>query len=116
METYLKTALTSVYNMFFTAAAMMPYLLVGLVVFLGFYYVAKGTGSFIRKVAQRRQRHRNVGLVLGQLAQSLIIFLGLMVALTVVLPNFHPAQLVQFLGISSVAIGFAFRDILQMIR
>ena len=31
----------------------------------------------------------------------------------IALPSFEPGQLVQLLGISSVAIGFAFRDILQ---
>lgn len=34
-------------------------------------------------------------------------------ALVIALPTFRPGQLVQLLGISSVAIGFAFRDILQ---
>ena len=34
-------------------------------------------------------------------------------ALSVALPSFQPGDVVQVLGISSVAIGFAFRDILQ---
>ncbi|NJO83763.1 MAG: mechanosensitive ion channel family protein [Blastochloris sp.] len=36
-----------------------------------------------------------------------------MIAVTIALPSFAPAQLIEFLGIGSVAIGFAFRDILQ---
>jgi small conductance mechanosensitive channel len=47
------------------------------------------------------------------LAQGTLIILGLLVALVIALPSFRPGQLVQLLGISSVAIGFAFRDILQ---
>ena len=91
----------------------LPYLLVALLVFFAFYFAGKGIRSVIRRVSQKRRRHRNVGLVLGRLAEAGVIFLGLMIALVIALPTFKPAQLVQLLGISSVAIGFAFRDILQ---
>ena len=91
----------------------LPYIAVALVVFLIFYVVAKLIRASVRSISQRRKRHHNVGLVLGRLAQGLIVLLGLLVALVIVLPTFKPAQLVEFLGISSVAIGFAFRDILQ---
>ncbi|MDQ3622299.1 MAG: mechanosensitive ion channel family protein [Verrucomicrobiota bacterium] len=91
----------------------LPYIVVALVVFSVFYFAGKGIRSVIRRVSRKRRRHGNVGLVLGRLAQAGVIFLGLMIALVIALPTFKPAQLVQFLGISSVAIGFAFRDILQ---
>ncbi|PSB51119.1 mechanosensitive ion channel protein MscS, partial [Chroococcidiopsis cubana CCALA 043] len=51
--------------------------------------------------------------VLGRLAQGAVILLGLFVALSIVVPTFRAGDLVQLLGISGVAIGFAFRDILQ---
>ena len=49
----------------------------------------------------------------GPLAQGVVIFVGLLVALSVALPTFRPSDVVYVLGIGSVAIGFAFRDILQ---
>ena len=91
----------------------LPYLVVAVVVFAIFYLIAKGVRSGIRRFNAKRKRHQNVGLVLGRLAQGVIIFLGLLIALVIALPTFKPAQLVEFLGLSSVAIGFAFRDILQ---
>jgi small-conductance mechanosensitive channel len=39
--------------------------------------------------------------------------IGLFVALSIVIPTFRAGDLIQLLGISGVAIGFAFRDILQ---
>jgi Mechanosensitive ion channel/McrBC 5-methylcytosine restriction system component len=39
--------------------------------------------------------------------------LGLLVSLTIVAPSFHTTDLIKILGIGTVAIGFAFRDILQ---
>jgi small conductance mechanosensitive channel len=40
-------------------------------------------------------------------------FVGLLVALIIVFPSFKVGDVVQLLGIGGVAIGFAFRDILQ---
>ncbi len=91
----------------------LPYIVLALLVFFAFYFAAKGVRALIRNVAQRRKRHRNIGLLMGRLAQAVMVFLGLLISLVIALPTFKPAQLVDFLGITSVAIGFAFRDILQ---
>ena len=107
------TALKGVREMGSGFAERLPYIILALVIFVVFYIAAKAIRSVVRNLSARRKRHRNVGLVLGRLMQWLVVFLGLMIALVVALPTFKPAQLVQFLGISSVAIGFAFRDVLQ---
>ena len=91
----------------------LPYIAVALVVFVGFYLAAKLLRGTTRRIFEKRTRHRNLGFVVGRLAQGALIILGLLVALVIALPTFRPGQLVQLLGISSVAIGFAFRDILQ---
>lgn len=91
----------------------MPYLLLAFVVFMAFYLAAKVLRGVTRRVFQKRTRHRNLGFVVGRLAQGTLVILGLLVALVVAIPTFRPGQLVQLLGIGSVAIGFAFRDILQ---
>lgn len=91
----------------------LPYLLVALVVFFIFFLASKGVRAGVRAVAQRESRHYNLGIVLGRLSSGLIIFIGLLIALVIAIPGFTPGQLVSILGLSSVAIGFAFRDILQ---
>ncbi|CAN5503603.1 mechanosensitive ion channel family protein [soil metagenome] len=106
-------ALQGVNEMVAGFAERLPYIIIALVVFVIFYFLAKMVRGVIRNFANRRRKRRNVGIVLGRLMQWLIVFLGLMIALVIALPTFKPAQLVQFLGISSVAIGFAFRDVLQ---
>ena len=72
-----------------------------------------GCRGALRRFSDQRKRHRNLGIVLGRLMQGVVLLLGLLVALVIVLPNFKPAQLVEVLGIGTIAIGFAFRDILQ---
>lgn len=94
--------------------AAIPGLIVALVVFGGFLLVAAIVkGAVARLTETRLHAHRNAGVAVGRLAQGLVILLGLLVALSVALPTFRPGDVVQVLGIGSVAIGFAFRDILQ---
>lgn len=91
----------------------LPYVLIAVVVYLIFHIAARTTRRVIRHFTERRRKHRNVGLVLGRLAEGGLMLLGVLVAMVIALPSFQPAQLIQLLGISGVAIGFAFRDILQ---
>jgi small conductance mechanosensitive channel len=91
----------------------LPYFTVALVVFIIFILIGKGVRAGVRAVTQRNRRHYNLGVVMGRLSYGLIIFLGLLIALVIAIPGFTPGELVNILGLSSVAIGFAFRDILQ---
>jgi small-conductance mechanosensitive channel len=49
----------------------------------------------------------------GRLASAVMLILGLFVAAVIIFPTFRPGDLIAGLGITTVAIGFAFRDILQ---
>ena len=91
----------------------LPYLVVAVIVFVAVALAGMGVRAGVRAIAQRNRRHYNLGLVLGRLAQSLIVFLGLLIALVIAIPGFTAGELVSILGLSGVAIGFAFRDILQ---
>ncbi|MBE9160460.1 mechanosensitive ion channel family protein [Nodosilinea sp. LEGE 06152] len=93
--------------------ALLPNIALAIVVFLIFFLVAKGIRTTVRRLTQRQRRTRNVGLVLGRLAQGSTVLVGLFVALSIIIPSLQAGDLIQLLGISGVAIGFAFRDILQ---
>lgn len=106
-------AIQALKEMLNNVIARLPYVAVALLVFILFLFAAKGVRTLVRRFSMRRRRHQNLGLVLGRLAQGTIIFVGLLVALVIALPTFKPGQLVQLLGLTGVAIGFAFRDVLQ---
>ena len=91
----------------------LPLVLIGLLVVALFYAAGKLVRRGVRRLSARRHRHRNLGLVLGRLVQAGLVVLGVLVAAVIVFPAFKPGDLIQLLGISSVAIGFAFKDILQ---
>ncbi len=94
--------------------ATLPSLAVAAVVFGVVLLLARLVKSVVARLTETRLRaHRNAGTAVGRLAQGIVIFVGLLVSLSVALPTFRPGDVIQVLGISSVAIGFAFRDILQ---
>jgi small conductance mechanosensitive channel len=96
-----------------SAISLLPNLVIALAIFVGFLILASTAKSTVRHLSLRRQHRRNLSLLLGQLAYTLVLILGFLVALSVVAPSFQAADLIKMLGIGSVAIGFAFQNILQ---
>jgi small conductance mechanosensitive channel len=92
---------------------MLPNIVLAAIVFFLFFFAARAFKVVVKRLTRRHRQARNLGMVLGRLSQGIIILLGLFVALAIVLPSFKPGDLIQLLGISGVAVGFAFRDILQ---
>lgn len=92
----------------------LPYFCIALVVFLIFWLLAKLFKFFVRKTLDNRSyAKQNLVLVLNRLGSTIIIFIGFLIALVIAIPGFTPGQLMSALGIGSVAIGFAFKDIFQ---
>jgi len=92
---------------------LIPNIVLALIVFALFFLAAAAVRRLVRRLTRDRRHARNLGLILGRLAQWTILLIGLFIALSIVIPTLRAGDLVQLLGISGVAIGFAFRDILQ---
>lgn len=93
--------------------AYLPNMIIALILLLIFILLSRVVRAVVTRLLYRLRKQRNLGIVLGRLSQWTTILLGLLVAAVIVFPAFSPADLVGFLGASGVAIGFAFRDILQ---
>lgn len=94
---------------FFT---LLPNILLALFVIGIFVGLSILIGRFIRSAADKRDRE-SLGQVAGSLARWSLVILGVMFAITIISPSVTPADLLAGFGVSSVAIGFAFKDILQ---
>ena len=91
---------------------LLPNIVIGLIVlaiFVGLGWIA---GYSCRRFYHARDR-ANLGDVLGNFLKWAVILLGILVGMTIVFPSVKPADLLATLGVGSVAIGFAFKDILQ---
>lgn len=113
MNVQISAAWEKVQGMINGFIALIPNLVLALIVFAIFFVVAGAIRQVVRRVTRHRRHARNLGLILGRLAQWTILLIGLFISLSIVVPTLKAGDLVQLLGISGVAIGFAFRDILQ---
>jgi small conductance mechanosensitive channel len=93
--------------------AHLPYLILGVVVFLLFVVAARILKSVLLTAGRRTRLDLTLADLLGRLISAFTIVLGLFVAAVVIFPTFNPGDLIAGLGITTVAIGFAFKDVLQ---
>lgn len=90
-----------------------PYFVAAIVVMIVFWLLSLLFKKVVRKILGNRSRHQNLVKVFQRVGGALIFFIGFMIAMVVAIPGFTPAKLIGALGIGSVAIGFAFKDIFQ---
>ena len=89
-----------------------PSIAIALLVFAFFWLLAVIAARAIRFYGAHRDRD-NLGSMLGGLVKAAVLLVGALVAATVIFPSVEPVDVLGALGVSSVAIGFAFKDILQ---
>ncbi len=92
--------------------SLLPNIGVALVVLAVFVALAYGAARLIRSRARARDRS-SLGEVASALVKWALVLTGVMLAITIVVPSVRPGDLLAGLGVGSVAIGFAFKDILQ---
>ena len=96
-----------------SAATILPGLLLGLVVFgLGLLLV-RGVRAAVTRAVSLREASAASATVLGRIAGGIATLVVFLVATAVAFPSVSAADLFNLLGIGGVAIGFAFRDVLQ---
>lgn len=93
--------------------AGLPNLILGLVLLAVTVYAAGGVRRLVQRIAKRAGQAPGAVLIISRLASWGVIFLGALVALTVIVPELTAATLVSSIGLTGVAIGFAFKDIFQ---
>ncbi|KDA04024.1 hypothetical protein HOC_01761 [Hyphomonas oceanitis SCH89] len=91
----------------------LPNLVLAIIVLVGILLVAR----IARAIVSAAMKKAHVREALRTLAQNLIgiaaWIVGVAIALTVLLPSISPADIIAGLGLTSVAIGFAFKDVFE---
>ncbi|MGX9983078.1 mechanosensitive ion channel family protein [Methylobacterium fujisawaense] len=96
-----------------SAVALLPGLAIALVLFGIGLLVAKVVRAAVRRAAELRDASPGSASVLGRIAGGVTVLVSFLVAASVAFPSVSAADLFNLLGIGGVAIGFAFRDVLQ---
>ncbi|WP_108446972.1 mechanosensitive ion channel domain-containing protein [Halomonas denitrificans] len=90
-----------------------PRIIAALVLILMTWVLAKLLGSLVTRLARRARLRRNLTEVLVMLTGLLVWLVGLLVAITLVFPTVTPAKALTTLGLGSLALGLAFRDVFE---
>ncbi|GHG11639.1 transporter [Deinococcus piscis] len=113
MSAAVDTILNRLYDSGLGFIGLLPNILIGLLTFMLFRLVAGLARTATSRVAARTGQPQSIALVFGRLAYWLVLTLGIMVSATIIFPTLNAASLFSALGVGSVAIGFAFKDIFQ---
>ena len=76
------------------------------------WLIGRGVGALVRRRYHKRDRP-SFANVMSRVSSLLLTFLGVLAAITIVFPTVKPVNVLGSLGFFSIAIGFAFRDILE---
>src|SRR5579885_480127 len=113
MEREFSIAFNTVIKMVDGFFAILPNLLIALCVYLVFSLISRLSSKATFNMARKARMDRTLAAALGKLIGISTVILGLLICAVIVVPSFSPDKLVAGLGITSVAIGFAFQNILQ---
>ncbi|NNC42555.1 MAG: mechanosensitive ion channel [Acidimicrobiia bacterium] len=89
-----------------------PLIGIAAVVLLITYFAARGVRSVLRS-RLAKGRSESFARVFSKLGFGLVMAFGVVIAVTVMFPSVTPGDLIAGLGVFSIAIGFAFQDILS---
>lgn len=93
--------------------AHLPNLVVGIVLLVIFVTIARSVKHVIERICEARKFPHSVGIILGRMSQWVVWISGFLICLSIIVPSFHAKDLIQLLGVSGVAIGFAFKEVFQ---
>ncbi len=93
--------------------AQLPLIGVGVIVFLLFLAIAYAVRRIVKATSLKASLDSMLASLLARMAYIIVVVLGIFVAATVIFPGITPGSLIAGLGIGSVALGFAFKDVMQ---
>lgn len=91
----------------------LPSVITALIVVAIFVALAWVVRHGVRRLLLWRTGRPSFAEVLSRIARAIVIILGVLIGLVIAAPSVDVAAIVGGLGVSSIAIGFAFKDILQ---
>lgn len=96
-----------------TAIALAPQILLALLLLVVTWAVARAATSISRRAMKRTHMRESLTDLFGRLIAIAIWIVGLLIAATILFPNLTPAKMLAALGLGSIAIGLAFKDIFE---
>lgn len=92
---------------------ILPAIAIALIVLAAFFVLSKYLARVLEKFSTRFTDDRSLQSLFGTVFRVLMVMIGVFAAAAIVFPGLNAGTLVSVLGLTSVAIGFAFKDIFE---
>ncbi|WP_321327101.1 mechanosensitive ion channel [uncultured Parasphingorhabdus sp.] len=93
--------------------SLLPNLVFAIIILIATWIVARFATKIADRLTARTKMRPSLRELVDTLVRIAIWTVGLMIALTILLPDLTPGSLIAGLGVGTVAIGFAFQDIFE---
>lgn len=113
MDIDFSAAIEQLQKVFFDSLNQLPNLVVGTLIAVITFYVATYLRGLVRRLVKSAHRPESLAVALGRITRWTTVTVGLLVATLVIFPGFTAGQLIQLLGVGSLAVGIAFRNIFE---
>ncbi|HMQ03027.1 MAG TPA: mechanosensitive ion channel [Pyrinomonadaceae bacterium] len=107
------TVVQSIDSMITGVVSRLPFLLAALILVVIFWLLSKLVRRIFLAVTRKTSVDIRLRLLISRMLVAFVVGLGILSALTVVIPSFNFGNLIAGLGFSSFVIGFATKDILN---
>lgn len=92
---------------------MIPMLGIGFFVLFMTWVISKIVAKLLRTTLSRAKMRESLKALFTTLAKIGVWTLGIIIAATIIFPSLTPAKMLAALGLGSVAVGFAFKDVFE---
>ncbi|MGF1487316.1 MAG: mechanosensitive ion channel family protein [Prochloraceae cyanobacterium] len=113
MNKLLETVLESLRELVASGIKVLPAIFIGLVIIMLTRYLAKFIKNIATRVGEKTIASKSLQLLLSKTTFVATWVIGVLVASVVAFPGLRLGDIIATLGLSSVAIGFAFQDIFK---
>lgn len=91
----------------------LPNIVIALVIIFVTWLIYKFVDRILNVFFRRIRLRTSLIELINKLTYILVWFIGFLIAAVIVFPDFTPSKLLTVIGLSSIAIGFAFKDIFE---
>jgi small-conductance mechanosensitive channel len=113
MDQLFQTVKDSLQELVASGVKLIPAILTALIIIFLTRYAAQFVHKIVEKIGNRAIRSRSLQLLLIKTSQVGVWVIGVVLACVIAFPGLRLGDIIATLGLSSVAIGFAFQDIFK---
>ncbi|AFY58111.1 small-conductance mechanosensitive channel [Rivularia sp. PCC 7116] len=110
---FIETIKNSVQELIGSAVKILPAILTAAIVLFLTRFAAQFTHTLAQNIAKRTVSSRSLQFLMAKIASTVTWIFGILLACVIAFPGLRLGDIIATLGLSSVAIGFAFQDIFK---